>query len=112
MAVSIIMSDCIFCKLVRKEIPTKVIYEDDDVFVFNDISPKAEVHLLIIPKVHIESMLHLTAEHSALMGKIMILANNLALEHGLNGGYKTQINTGLKGGQEVFHLHVHVVGNR
>ena len=106
------MNNCIFCKLVRKEIPTKVVYEDDDVFVFNDISPKAEVHLLIIPKVHIESMLHLTTEHSALMGKIMILANNLALEYGLDRGYKTQINTGLKGGQEVFHLHVHVVGNR
>lgn len=106
------MNDCIFCKLIRKEIPTKVIFEDDDVFVFNDINPKAEVHLLIIPKLHIESMLQLTEDHLSLMGKIMVLANKLALEHGLHGGYKTQINTGIKGGQEVFHLHVHLVGNR
>ena len=100
------MNDCIFCKLIRKEIPTKVI------FVFNDINPKAEVHLLIIPKLHIESMLQLTEDHLSLMGKIMVLANKLALEHGLHGGYKTQINTGIKGEQEVFHLHVHLVGNR
>lgn len=106
------MSECIFCKLVTKAIPTKVVYEDDDVFVFNDINPKAEVHLLIIPKEHIESMLHLTDKHQALMGKIMVLANKLAFEQGLTGGYKTQVNTGLKGGQEVFHLHVHLFGNR
>ena len=106
------MTDCIFCKLVNKTIPTKVVYEDEDVFVFNDINPKAEIHLLIIPKKHIENMLELTEQDQPLMGKIMVLANKLAVEHGLDKGYKTQINTGPMGGQEVYHLHVHVVGNR
>lgn len=106
------MSDCIFCKLINKSIPTKIVYEDDDIFVFNDISPKAEVHLLIIPKEHIESMLQLEDKHQALIGKMMLKANELALEYGLTAGYKTQINTGLKGGQEVFHLHIHIFGNR
>ncbi|TXI93956.1 MAG: histidine triad nucleotide-binding protein [Neisseriales bacterium] len=106
------MTNCIFCKLVDGSIPTKIVYQDEDIFVFNDINPKAEVHLLIIPKRHIESMLQLTDADEKLMGKMMITANKLALLHGLNKGYKTQINTGLGGGQEVFHLHIHVFGNR
>lgn len=106
------MTDCIFCKIVNKTIPAKIVYEDDEVLVFNDIHPKAEVHLLIIPKKHIDSMLKLTEDHQQIMGKIMVLANKIALEHGLNGGYKTLINTGTKGGQEVFHLHLHLIGNR
>lgn len=106
------MNDCLFCKLVNKTIPTKIVYEDDEVFVFNDLYPKAAVHLLIIPKQHIESMLHLEDKDQSLMGKIMLLANKLALEHGLSKGYKLQVNTGINGGQEIFHLHVHVYGNR
>jgi len=106
------MENCIFCKLIDGSIPTKIVYQDEDVFVFNDINPKAEVHLLIIPKRHIESMLQLTDNDQALMGRMMLIANQLAIEHGLQKGYKTQINTGINGGQEVFHLHIHVVGNR
>lgn len=106
------MSDCLFCKLANGTIPTKVVYQDEDIFVFNDINPKAEVHLLIIPKRHIISMLELQDSDQALIGKMMITANKLAVEHGLNKGYKTQINTGVNGGQEVFHLHIHIVGNR
>lgn len=106
------MDSCIFCKLVNKSIPTKIVYEDDEIFVFNDLSPKAEIHLLIIPKQHLESTLELKSEHQALMGKMLVLANQLAIEHGLNQGYKIQINTGKNGGQEVPHLHIHVVGNR
>lgn len=106
------MDNCIFCKIIKKEIPSKIIYEDNDVFVFHDISPTAEVHFLIIPKAHIINMLELNDTHQSLMGKIMVLANKIAKDLGLNNGYKTQINTGKNGGQEVYHLHVHVFGNK
>ncbi|MEN9946971.1 MAG: hypothetical protein RLZZ293_1357 [Pseudomonadota bacterium] len=106
------MQDCLFCKLIAKEIPTKVIYEDDDVFVFNDIHPRAQVHLLIIPKLHIASLLETNLDHQFLLGKLMLVANQQALLHKLQDGYKIQINTGLKGGQEIFHLHLHVLGNQ
>lgn len=106
------MDNCIFCKISKKEIPSKMIYEDDDIFVFHDINPAAEAHFLLIPKLHITNMLELNDSHQALMGKMMILANKLAVDHGLNNGYKTQINTGKNGGQEVYHLHIHVFGNK
>ena len=106
------MSDCIFCKLINKTIPTQVVYEDEQIFVFNDISPKADVHLLLIPKRHISSMLELQTNDHDLMGHLLVSANRLACEHGLQKGYKVQINTGIKGGQEVFHLHLHVLGNK
>lgn len=106
------MDNCIFCKISKKEIPSKVIYEDDDMFVFHDINPAAEVHFLLIPKLHIINMLELTDIHQELIGKMMILANKIAKEQGLHNGYKTQINTGKNGGQEVYHLHIHVFGNK
>lgn len=106
------MNNCLFCKIIDKSIPSQIIFEDDDVVVFNDINPQAQVHFLIIPKQHIVSMLELNDTHQILMGKMMILANKLALQQGLNNGYKTQINTGKNGGQEVFHLHIHVFGNK
>ena len=106
------MESCVFCKIISKEIPSHTIYEDKDIFVFHDINPADEVHFLLIPKLHIESMLELTDTHQELMGKMMIMANKLALEHGLAKGYKTLINTGKNGGQEVFHLHIHVIGHK
>lgn len=106
------MNDCIFCQLINKQIPTKIVYEDNEIFVFNDINPKAEVHLLVIPKKHIESLLQIKEEDQLLLGKMMIIANKIACDLGLQNGYKTQINTGIKGGQEVMHLHIHIVGNR
>ena len=105
------MTECIFCKVNAKLIPAQIIYEDDDVTAFYDIQPKAQVHFMLIPKEHIESMLVLQDHHLNLMGKIMLKANVLAQQLGLEG-YKVQINTGVKGGQEVFHLHVHVLGNK
>ena len=105
------MADCIFCKICLKQIPAKIIYEDEDLVAFHDIHPKADVHFLLIPKLHLDSMLALKDEHQMLMGKIMLKANELAVEHGLDG-YKIMVNTGVKGGQEVFHLHVHVAGNK
>lgn len=105
------MSQCIFCKIVAGEIPATKIYEDADVVAFNDIRPIAPVHFMIVPKKHIESLQTATAEDEALLGKIMLLAPRLAAEKGLAAGFKTSINTGKAGGQEVFHLHVHVHGH-
>lgn len=102
-------TDCIFCKIVDGDIPSKNIYEDDDVIVFDDINPMAKIHFLIVPKLHVESLKSCDDTHQQLLGKIMLLAPKLAAEKGLVG-FKTLINTGREGGQEVFHLHIHVFG--
>lgn len=102
-------ADCIFCKIASSDIPSKKIHEDEDVIVFNDIHPIAPVHFLIVPKLHIESLLNCDEQHQALLGKMLLLAPKLAKEQGLSG-FRTMINTGHEGGQEVFHLHVHVFG--
>ncbi|MDO8962600.1 MAG: histidine triad nucleotide-binding protein [Methylophilus sp.] len=101
--------DCIFCKIVNGVIPSKKIYEDDALIAFFDIKPMAKVHLLIVPKLHIETLKDCDGSHQALLGKMLLLAPVLAKEHGL-AGFKTLINTGREGGQEVFHLHMHVFG--
>ena len=103
------ITDCIFCKIVNGSIPSKKIYEDDDVIVFNDIKPLTKVHFLIVPKLHIESLADCEVQHQALLGKMLLLAPKLAKEQGL-AGFRTMINTGREGGQEVFHIHVHVFG--
>lgn len=102
-------ADCIFCKIVAGSIPSKMVYEDDDVIVFHDIRPLAKIHFLIVPRAHIETLKDCTAEHQALLGKMMLLAAKLAAEQGLTG-YKTVMNVGREGGQEVFHIHLHVFG--
>ena len=106
--------DCIFCKIAAGQIPARKVYEDDEIFAFHDIAPWAPVHFLMIPKRHIASMAQLGADDAALMGKIMTLAPKLALEQGCepypNGGFRVVVNTGAHGGQEVPHLHVHVMG--
>ena len=102
-------TDCIFCKIVNGSIPSKKIYEDDDVIVFNDIKPVTKIHFLIVPKLHIESLADCEVQHQALLGKMLLLAPKLAKEQGL-AGFRTMINTGREGGQEVFHIHVHVFG--
>lgn len=101
--------ECIFCKIINGEIPAKKIHEDDDFIVFNDIKPMAKVHFLIVPKLHIETLIDCTDEHESLLGKALLLAPKLAQSQGLVG-FKTLINTGREGGQEVFHIHVHVFG--
>ncbi len=102
-------TDCIFCKIVTNAVPAKKIYEDDDVIAFHDIRPLARIHFLIVPKQHIETLKECQPAHQALLGKMLLLAAKLAEEQGLVG-YKTQINVGREGGQEVFHLHLHVFG--
>ncbi len=102
-------ADCIFCKIVAGSIPSKKIYEDDDVVAFHDIHPIAPVHFLIVPKLHIESLASCEESHQTLLGKMLLLAPKLAAEQGLKG-FRTMINTGREGGQEVFHIHIHVFG--
>lgn len=104
------MSDCIFCKIIKGEIPSKKIYEDDDVIAFHDIRPISRVHFMLIPKTHVDSLAHCEPTHQDVLGKILLLAPKLAQEQGLTDGFRTMINTGHGGGQEVFHLHVHVFG--
>lgn len=102
--------DCIFCKISRGEISCSKVFEDEDVIAFRDINPKAPVHFLIIPKQHIESLAAVTADDAALLGKMINLVPVLAKQEGCEGGFRTVINTGRDGGQEVPHLHIHVMG--
>lgn len=106
------MSDCLFCKIVAGEIPGDKVYEDDTVIAFKDINPKAEVHLLVIPREHIASLDELTPEHDALITHMMRLIPQLAKSQGLDAGFRTIINTGKGGGQIIFHLHMHLMGGK
>ena len=109
--------NCLFCKIIAGQIPSKKVYEDDDFVAFHDINPAAPVHFLIVPKRHIESLAHCTAGDEALLGKMLAIAPKLAREQGCRdvvqsraGGFRTVINSGQDGGQEVWHLHMHVMG--
>jgi len=104
------MDDCIFCKIARGQSPSKKVYEDEDVFAFHDINPQAPVHFMMIPKRHIASLADATLEDAKVLGKILALSGRLAREQGSPDGYRTIINTGRIGRQEVQHLHVHVLG--
>jgi histidine triad (HIT) family protein len=107
------MSDCIFCKIINGEIPSKKIYEDDEMLAFHDITPMAPVHFLLIPKKHIKSLLHLEAQDVALAGRLLGKARDLAKELGCaENGARFVINAGSDGGQTVDHLHLHVLGGR
>ena len=107
-------TSCIFCKIVAGQIPSRKVYEDEELLAFHDIQPWAPVHFLVIPKRHIASMAQLTEADAALMGRLMTLIPRLALEQGCNpypqGGFRVLCNNGAEGGQEVQHLHVHVMG--
>ena len=103
-------SNCIFCKIVRGEVPSRKVYEDADVLAFHDISPVAPVHFMLIPKAHVASLYDVTDEHAAALGRIMTLAGRLAREQGAGDGFRTIVNTGRVGRQDVLHVHVHVIG--
>lgn len=105
-------SDCLFCKIARKEILSKIAYEDDEIFAFEDISPQAPTHILICPKKHFASLHEATAEDQSILGKLHLVAAQLARERNLLDGYRTIINNGRGAGQSVFHLHVHLLGGR
>jgi len=104
------MSDCIFCKIVRGEIPCKKVYEDDDILAFHDIAPIAPVHFMVIPKQHVASLNDVDTAHAPMLGKLFAKVGELARGQGLTDGFRTIVNTGRVGGQEVYHLHVHIVG--
>jgi len=106
--------DCIFCKIVRGEIPANKVFEDDDCIVFHDIQPAAPVHLLMIPRRHIVSMQDVTPDDAAWLGRMMSKVPEIALANGCNpgpeGGFRLLANAGVEGGQEVSHLHFHIIG--
>ena len=116
------MDNCLFCKIAAKQIPSSVVYEDDDLLAFKDIHPAAPVHLLIIPKQHSATLSECNESHGAMLGNMLTLVPKLAIEHGCavqydsdgkpRGGYKSLINSGPDGGQEVYHLHLHLIGGK
>jgi histidine triad (HIT) family protein len=101
---------CIFCKIVAGHVPSKKVYEDDELLAFHDINPWAPVHFLIVPKTHLASFYDVEAQHQAMLGKMMVLAPRLVRDLGVTNGFRTIINTGADGRQEVPHLHIHVIG--
>ena len=105
-------AECLFCKIAAKKIPSKVVYEDDDVFAFEDIGPQAPTHILIIPRKHFASLNEATSEDQALIGKMHLVAAELARKLKLLYGYRTVANNGAGAGQSVFHLHLHLLGGR
>jgi len=104
------MSDCLFCKIIAGDIPSKQVYQDDQLVVFHDIAPKAPTHVLVVPRKHIHSLAEADADDSELMSHIMLTLPKLAQQLGLNDGFRTVLNTGKGGGQEVFHIHFHLLG--
>jgi histidine triad (HIT) family protein len=102
--------NCIFCKIAAGQIPAKKVFEDEELLVFHDIHPWAPVHVLVIPKQHIATLEDVGTEHEALLGRMLGLAPRLMRQLGVSNGFRTVINTGRDGGQEVHHLHMHVMG--
>jgi histidine triad (HIT) family protein len=103
---------CIFCKIVAGQIPSRKVHEDDEFMAFHDVRPHAPVHFLVIPKTHIPSLVEVTEADQPMLGRLLALAPRLAAEQGLGGGFKIAVHTGRDGGQEVFHLHLHVLGGK
>jgi histidine triad (HIT) family protein len=110
MSIEASVQDCIFCKIARGEIPARKVYEDDDVLAFHDIHPQAPVHFMLIPKRHIASLAEAAMDDAAVLGRMMALTGRLAREQGSPDGFRTVVNTGRIGRQDVMHLHVHVLG--
>lgn len=106
------MTDCLFCKIGKKEIPSKIVYEDDDIFAFEDIQPQAPSHVLICPRKHLVSLTDAAVEDAAMLGKLQLVAAQLAKDRKLTEGYRTVFNNGRRAGQSVFHLHLHLLGGR
>jgi len=107
------MSDCLFCKIINKEINSDILFEDDDVLAFRDINPQAPIHILIVPKKHISTINDLQQEDKALTGKIILTAQSLAKQENIDeNGYRLVFNCNSEGGQEVYHIHLHLLGGR
>jgi histidine triad (HIT) family protein len=107
------MDQCIFCRIVERSLPARIVFEDDEIVAFEDAHPQAPVHTLIVPRKHLASLKDATAEDALLLGRMLSVATQLARERGLEArGYRTVINTGSGAGQSVFHLHLHLLGGR
>ena len=106
------VQDCIFCRIVRGEVPAKKVYEDADVLAFHDIQPAAPVHFMLIPKRHIASLAEATMDDAPVLGKMLALAAPLAREQGSPDGFRTIVNTGRIGRQDVMHVHIHIIGGQ
>jgi histidine triad (HIT) family protein len=107
------MADCLFCKIIRREIPASIVYEDDRVLAFNDINPQGPTHVLVVPKRHIASLVDLTPADDAMVGEMVRRAAVIAGERGISsGGFRTVFNTNSDAGQTVFHIHLHLIGGR
>ena len=107
------MKDCIFCKIIRREIPANILYEDEEIIAFRDIQPAAPIHILVIPKKHIPSLVQLQKEDEILIGRIYTIINQIAQEQGVSQkGYRVIVNCGSDGGQEVGHLHFHLLAGK
>lgn len=107
------MADCIFCKIVAKEIPSQIVFEDDNILAFKDINPVAPVHILVIPKKHLASINEISELDKGVIGDIFIVLKELAASQGVaETGYRIVVNTGREGGQEVGHLHFHLIGGK
>ncbi len=103
---------CIFCQIASKEIPSELIYEDDELIAFHDIHPQAPVHFLVLPKKHIPRLTNITNEDFSLVGKMTRIATELAEKEGVSNGFRIAVNCGEQGGQTVWHVHMHVLGGR
>jgi histidine triad (HIT) family protein len=103
-------SDCIFCRIAAGTLPARIVYADDKVLAFHDLYPKADTHLLLIPRLHLVSLEDLQPEHDHLVSHMLRLLPQLAQQQGLDSGFRTIINTGAGGGQVIFHLHIHLLG--
>lgn len=106
------MTDCLFCRILKGEIPAKKVHEDEHTFAFEDISPKAPTHVLVIPKKHLASLKEAQGDDAELIGRCHLTAARIARDRGIEDGYRTVLNVGPKSGQSVFHLHVHLLGGR
>jgi len=103
------MTDCIFCKIIQREIPASIVYEDGEVIAFNDIHPAADVHILVVPKKHIETVMDMTTADEQLLGHVVRVSKEIAQQKGLKG-YKLAYNVGKEGGQAIMHIHQHLLG--
>jgi histidine triad (HIT) family protein len=107
------MQDCLFCKIIQKKIPARIIHEDETLLAFEDINPQAPVHILVIPKKHIPTSLDIRPEDHALIGKLFEAAAAIAAERGIaERGFRLVMNTNAEAGQTVYHIHLHILGGR
>lgn len=107
------IGDCVFCEIVRREIPADIVYEDDLSIAFRDIKPQAPTHILVIPKNHIRTVVESTKEDKPLLGHLIYVANDIAKKQGISQrGFRLVVNCGLQSGQTVWHMHVHLLGGR